>query len=73
MRLSQKKNCNGCKGGWYQSSPFRQRCTLGFDVDSENSTGIPQEPCYKPMTNTDVSVVMSIINRHNQKSEASHD
>lgn len=51
MRLSQKKNCNGCKAGYYESRPFCQRCELGYDVKSEKYTGIPQEPCYKPLTN----------------------
>ncbi len=51
MKLSQKKNCNGCKGGYYDSQPFRQICSLGFSVKSKNYTGIPQEPCYKPLTN----------------------
>jgi hypothetical protein len=50
MKLSQKRNCNGCKGGSYESNPFRQKCWLGCSVKSIDGMGIPQEPCYKPMT-----------------------
>lgn len=51
MNLTQKKNCNGCKAGWYESQPFFQRCDLGYLVKSGDYIGIPQEPCYKPLTN----------------------
>jgi hypothetical protein len=50
VKLSQKKNCNNCKGGHYESQPFIQRCDLGFKVTEEGFTGIPLEPCYKPLT-----------------------
>jgi len=51
MKLSQKKNCNGCKAGFYRSQPFQQACDLGYKVESKSFEGIPQEPCYKPLTN----------------------
>ena len=51
MKLSQKRNCNGCKAGRYETHPFHQRCDLNFKVESINYEGIPQEPCYKPLTN----------------------
>jgi len=51
MKLSKKKNCNGCKAGWTSGRPFVQRCDLNFKVKSDNYTGIPLEPCYKPLTN----------------------
>lgn len=53
MNLSQKKNCNGCKAGWHENRPFTQICELRFKVTSENYTGIPLEPCYKPKTNSE--------------------
>lgn len=53
MKLSQKRNCNECKGGHYEIQPFWQVYELGYKVktDSNNFIGIPQEPCYKPLTN----------------------
>lgn len=61
MKLSQKKNCNGCKGGYYSTQPFSQHCELGCEVKSENYTGIPQEPCYKPLTNNQYMDARNIL------------
>lgn len=62
MRLSQKKNCNMCRASWYESHPFQPKCTLNFKVTGENFEGIPQEPCYKPMTNQKWSEAMKLKN-----------
>ena len=61
MKLSQKKNCNGCKSGYYTGRPFTQYCDLGYKVNSENYTGIPQEPCYKPKTNNEWLAARNIV------------
>lgn len=61
MRLSQKKNCNGCKGGHYEKAPFIQVCDLGFAVTSSNFTGIPKEPCYKPLTYKNYIKAMELL------------
>lgn len=62
MKLSQKKNCNGCKGGYYEPKSFHQVCELGCKVKTKSKhifqgveigIGIPLEPCYKPMTYSD--------------------
>ena len=51
MKLSQKRNCNGCKAGWNDTHPLKHYCTLGFEVKNGDFEGIPLEPCYKPLTN----------------------
>ena len=61
MKLSQKKNCNGCKGGWNEIQPFWQHCELGFDVTTKGLCGIPQEACYKPLTNSDYMTARRIL------------
>lgn len=69
MKLSQKRNCNGCKAGYYSSAPFNQVCELGFKVKSENYKGIPLEPCYKPMTNDERLDASDIISGLRNKNE----
>lgn len=55
MRLSQKKNCNGCKA--LDLSSGRQNCEInGKPVTTKTCAGrtiecAPSEPCLKPMTN----------------------
>lgn len=54
MRLSQKKNCEGCKA--VNTLGGKIRCELGFNNRGPyiKTLGInrilPQEPCYKPRT-----------------------
>ncbi len=61
MKLSQKKNCNGCAGGYYESQPFYQICELRFKVTSKNLTGVPLEPCYKPLTIKDYFLAKKLV------------
>jgi hypothetical protein len=55
MKLSQKKNCTGCKA--LTTNQFSAECALGCKPKASNhSFGIPIEykpdrPCYKPMSN----------------------
>ena len=53
MKLSQKRNCNGCKAGWYNTHPIDHKCDLRIPIKNGNYEGIPMEPCMKPLTNKD--------------------
>ena len=61
MKLSQKNNCNRCSGGYFESNPFIQICDLGFKVAGSRGTGIPEEPCYKPLTNKEYIEARKLI------------
>jgi len=53
MKLTKKQNCNRCKANIYTSQPHVETCELGFELHTDNYTGIPDEACYKPLTNAD--------------------
>jgi len=69
MMLSQKRNCNRCKCGWYELRSPHFVCTLGFNVEYNNWEGIPQEPCYKPMTYNEVLCARELIANRRQNNE----
>jgi hypothetical protein len=60
MKLSQKKNCNSCRAGWYNTQPFEHKCNLQIPVKNGNYEGIPLSPCFKPLTNKDYIFVRSL-------------
>jgi hypothetical protein len=62
MRLSQKKNCNGCRAGWYNTHPLDHKCDLSIPVKNGYLQGIPLAPCMKPLTNKDY-VALKILGR----------
>lgn len=70
MRLSQKKNCNGCKGGYLNG--LKQVCDLRFKVKTDNFAGIPIEPCYKPLTNDDLMNVLDILRGQRNRQSTTH-
>lgn len=65
MKISQKRNCNGCKGGYYESRPFRQVCLLGCKpvTSVTGFSAVPDRPCYKPLTNNDYLLVEELCKR----------
>lgn len=53
MKLSQKKNCSGCRAGYDGSCDLGFKTERGSDIMALVQWFRPAEPCYKPLTNSD--------------------
>jgi len=61
MRLTQKRNCNGCKASqeFITSLGSSNYCILGIRTKEDDLTGVsvPLSPCLKPKTNNELTQV----------------
>lgn len=73
MKLSQKKNCEGCRALQMKQDFGSGKCELGFNNRGPciKAFGIyrmqPQEPCYKPKTYGELLEAIKLVRQHQAK------